>query len=69
VITADDEQLIERLRKIGTVIDDLPVWPFDAVTLRKFSAAYLAPILGFLTVPRIATLIKTLIHYFGLTIT
>jgi hypothetical protein len=45
-ITAEDEQSIERLRKIGAVIDELPVWPFDAGTLRKFSTAYLIPILG-----------------------
>ncbi|MFZ3352342.1 MAG: hypothetical protein WA268_15905 [Xanthobacteraceae bacterium] len=43
MVTAEDEQLIDRLRKIGDVIDDLPVWPFDSVTLRKFIAAYLIP--------------------------
>lgn len=43
-ITAEDEQLIERLRKIGTIIDELPVWPFDADTLRKFLAAYVLPV-------------------------
>jgi hypothetical protein len=42
-ITADDEQLIDRLGKIGAVIDELPVWPFDALTLRKFLAAYVIP--------------------------
>jgi hypothetical protein len=43
-ITKDDEELIDRLRKIGAVIDELPVWPFDAVTLRKFVTAYFIPI-------------------------
>ena len=44
VITKDDEELIERLRKIGAVIDELPVWPFDASTLKSFLTAYVAPI-------------------------
>ncbi len=42
-IAAQDEQMIERLRKIGAVIDELPVWPFDAATLRKFLTAYAIP--------------------------
>lgn len=43
-ITEDDEEMIERLRKIGGVINELPVWPFDATTLRKFLTAYAIPI-------------------------
>jgi hypothetical protein len=43
-ITIEDEQLIDRLRKIGGVIDDMPVWPFDAVILRKFLTAYVTPL-------------------------
>ena len=38
------EELIERLRKIGTIIDQLPVWPFDAGTLKGVVAAYAVPI-------------------------
>jgi len=45
-ITKSDEELIDRLRKIGAVINDLPVWPFDAPTVRKFLTAYLAPLVG-----------------------
>jgi hypothetical protein len=45
-ITKEDEELIDRLRKIGAVIDELPVWPFDAGTLRKFLTAYVIPVLG-----------------------
>jgi hypothetical protein len=45
-ISKEDEELIERLRKIGAVIDELPVWPFDAGTLRKFVTAYVIPILS-----------------------
>ena len=39
-LTHEDEDLVGRLRKIGSVIDELPVWPFDAATLRKFASAY-----------------------------
>jgi len=46
LITKEDEELIDRLRKVGAVIDELPVWPFDAGTLRKFVTAYLMPLLG-----------------------
>ena len=44
-ISKEDEELIERLRKIGTVINDLPVWPFDIGTLRRFLTAYIIPVL------------------------
>jgi hypothetical protein len=42
--TKEDEELVERLRKISTVVDELPVWPFDASTLRKFLTAYIVPL-------------------------
>jgi hypothetical protein len=42
-IAAEDEQKIDRLRKLGTVIDELPVWPFDYKTLRTFATAYVVP--------------------------
>lgn len=45
-ITKEDEELIDRLRKLGTLIDELPVWPFDARTVRKVIVAYVLPILG-----------------------
>lgn len=44
-ITSTDEAAIDRLRKLGAVIDELPVWPFDAQTLRKFATAYVVPLL------------------------
>jgi hypothetical protein len=31
----DDDEVIERLEKLGTVIDELPVWPFEYRTLRR----------------------------------
>jgi hypothetical protein len=45
-ITKADEELVERLRKIGAVIEELPVWPFDASTLKKFVSAYVIPLVG-----------------------
>jgi len=38
-----DEKSIERLRKIGAALDELPIWPFDPATLRKFATAYFVP--------------------------
>lgn len=43
-ITRLDEESIERLRKLGSVIDELPIWPFDPSTLRKFATAYIVPV-------------------------
>lgn len=45
-ITRDDEEIIDRLRKIGSVVDELPVWPFDASILRRFLTAYVVPVAG-----------------------
>jgi len=57
-ITKQDEELIDRLRKIGGVINDLPVWPFDAPTVRKFLTAYLAPLVGSFGFPLVTMAIK-----------
>jgi hypothetical protein len=43
-ITKQDEESIERLRKVGAAIDELPIWPFDPTTLRKFATAYIVPV-------------------------
>ncbi|MDQ6830621.1 MAG: hypothetical protein M3081_17310 [Gemmatimonadota bacterium] len=45
-VTRADEESLERLQKIGAVIDELPVWPFDARTLRRFATAYLVPVIA-----------------------
>jgi hypothetical protein len=58
-ITKEDEELIERLRKIGGVVNDMPVWPFDARTVRKFVTAYVAPLVGTIGI----TMIKNLITF------
>jgi hypothetical protein len=60
-ITKNDEELIDRLRKIGAVIDGLPVWPFDAPTVRKFLTAYLAPLVGTFGFP----LVRKVLQYFS----
>ena len=46
IITKDDEEFVERLRKIGAVVDELPVWPFDAVTLKSYVTTYAFPIIA-----------------------
>jgi hypothetical protein len=43
-ITKEDEELVDRMRGIGAMIGDFPVWPFDATTLRKFTTVYLVPL-------------------------
>lgn len=39
------EESIDRLRKLGAAIDELPIWPFDPGTLRKFAMAQVTPVL------------------------
>jgi hypothetical protein len=41
--TKDDEDAMERLRKMSDLVRDLPVWPFDPRTLRTFGTAYVLP--------------------------
>lgn len=50
-VLKEDEELIDRLRKVAGLIDDFPVWPFDALTLRKFISAYLFPVAASLGIP------------------
>jgi hypothetical protein len=45
-ISKEDEDLVDRLRKIGSVIDEFPVWPLDGRTLRKFASAYVVPLVS-----------------------
>lgn len=45
-LTKEDEELVERLRKVGAVADEMPVWPFDVATLRRFVGAYILPVAG-----------------------
>jgi len=64
-ITKDDEELIERLRKLCAVIDELPVWPFDASTLRRFVTAYVLPILGAISYPLGNAILNGVEHVLG----
>jgi hypothetical protein len=43
-IAKPEEESIERLRKVGEAIDELPIWPFDSRTLRSFATAYMVPV-------------------------
>lgn len=62
-ITREDEELIDRLRKIGSVIDELPVWPFDASILRRFLTAYVIPLVGAVVYPLASMVLeKVLTH-------
>jgi hypothetical protein len=56
-ISKEDEELIDRLRKIGALVDELPVWPFDATTIRKFLLAYVVPVVSGLIFPAIQILL------------
>ena len=61
-ITKDDEELVDRLRKIGAVIDELPVWPFDAGTLRRFLAAFVIPVIGAVGYPLATALANSVLE-------
>lgn len=67
-ITKQDEELIERLRKIGAVIEELPVWPFDAGTLRKFLAAYAIPLVSSAGYPVAKMMLEFTKSYFAIKI-
>lgn len=58
-ITSTDEAAIDRLRKLGSVIDELPVWPFDSQTIRKFATAYVVPLI----LPLLGKLLLSAIGY------
>jgi hypothetical protein len=63
-ITKEDEELVERLRKIGAFVEEFPVWPFDARTLGKFATAYMMPLLASVAIAllkEITTLLKTMV--------
>lgn len=56
-VSQSDVDNIERLRKVVSMIDELPVWPFDARTLKKFASAYAMP----LALPAVAKLVALLV--------
>ena len=44
-ISQDELEGLERLRAIGKIAGELPIWPFDARTMRVFGTAYVIPVL------------------------
>jgi hypothetical protein len=61
-VTKEDEDAIERLRKIGDMVAELPVWPFDALTVRKFITAYLVPVATALAVQFVKWMLEKLFY-------
>ena len=59
-----DLQTLERLKKVGSMIEGLPVWPFDARTLRTFGSAYLVP----LVLPLLSKLVESGLVWLGVNI-
>jgi hypothetical protein len=37
-------EALERLKKLADMLNEIPVWPFDARTLRRFGTAYALPL-------------------------
>jgi hypothetical protein len=37
-------EALERLKKLAEMLNEIPVWPFDARTLRRFGTAYVLPL-------------------------
>lgn len=44
-VSKQELDALERLRAIGKAVGELPIWPFDARTMRVFATAYVIPIL------------------------
>jgi hypothetical protein len=59
-VSKEDEDTIERLRKMSALVEELPVWPFDALTLRKFATAYLVPVVTSAALALLRPLLETL---------
>lgn len=43
-VSKEEGEAIDQLIKIRAIVDDMPVWPFDTKTLRRYLTAYMAPI-------------------------
>jgi hypothetical protein len=61
MLSKNHADLIDTLRKMVDVIDQLPIWTFDTATLRKFDGAYLIPILTTAGFP----VAKGMLHFFS----
>jgi hypothetical protein len=45
-LSEEDEKKFSRYKKISDMVSNLPVWPFDTHTLRKFFSAYFLPLIS-----------------------
>lgn len=55
---ADKHQLLKRYEHLQTFIRQMPVWPFDSRTVRKFLLSYIFPFGAFLLGPIIGEIAK-----------
>ncbi|MGJ7512616.1 hypothetical protein [Variovorax sp. GT1P44] len=60
----EDVEVLERLKRLTEIIRDLPVWPFDARTLRRFASVYVAPLALTLVTKAAAEFLPRLLQYF-----
>jgi hypothetical protein len=57
-VTKADVDSLKRLQKLQRIVDQIPVWPFDAITLRRFLVAYVLPLLPVIIAPLVEKLIQ-----------
>ncbi|NIP24787.1 MAG: hypothetical protein GWN67_25600 [Phycisphaerae bacterium] len=55
-----DEEMIDRLQKLKELVNQIPVWPFDISTLRRFLTVYIFPLLTAVVSILISYLIKAI---------
>lgn len=63
-ISKEEEESIDRLQKIGALVDVLPIWPFDAQTLKKFLVAYV-PLITLSAVASVASALSSTFPVFN----
>jgi hypothetical protein len=54
----EDTELAEKIKNIMHIIQELPVWPFDISTIKKFIAAYGTPVVVSLIIPLLKMRLK-----------
>jgi len=42
---------LKRLQEVQQIVNQIPVWPFDTITLRRFLVAYVLPLLPVIIAP------------------
>ena len=43
-VSVEDEEQLIRLQTLAEMVGKLPVWPFDATTLKRFVTSYILPV-------------------------